>query len=204
MKSGGRQGERIYSKFIYLLNPRQVFDISKDGPEPGLVEMLRRGGRRYEDCLQPSTFQVDKTQYSRVRRRRLFRLGAECDGCVGGRARGGQVVCRLNTPTLLDTIDYGGNRPPVAVLPLGTGNDLARQLNWGGGYDSQPLHEILASIEKSSQVGLFVDGRFAVAISFQRPPHLTRFEDFVGSMANKNRADKKLRSQRFAAKLQFE
>ncbi|CAH8593695.1 unnamed protein product [Heterobilharzia americana] len=114
-KSGGNQATGLLKKFQWLLNPRQVFDLSKGGPKLGLE------------------------LFSRVPNLRILVCGG--DGTVGW---------------IFSTIDSLALNivPPVAVLPLGTGNDLARALNWGSGYVDESVSKILSSVYEGRVIAL--------------------------------------------------
>lgn len=114
-KSGGNQGLNLLHKFQWLLNPRQVFDLSLSGPRFGLE------------------------LYKKAPNVRILACGG--DGTVGW---------------ILSHIDSLGvtPHPPVAILPLGTGNDLSRTLNWGGSYSDEPLSKVLLGVEEGSVVQL--------------------------------------------------
>nr|CDJ83755.1 Protein kinase C and Diacylglycerol kinase and Diacylglycerol kinase accessory region domain containing protein [Haemonchus contortus] len=108
-KSGGNKGSKALHTLCWLLNPRQVFDItSLKGPKFGL-EIYRK----------------------LVTQLRILVCGG--DGTVGWVL---QTLDSLNWPAY----------PPMAIMPLGTGNDLSRCMGWGGTFSDEPLSQLLQAI----------------------------------------------------------
>eukprot|EP00002_Diphylleia_rotans_P016272 TRINITY_DN3167_c0_g1_i1.p1 TRINITY_DN3167_c0_g1~~TRINITY_DN3167_c0_g1_i1.p1 ORF type:complete len:637 (-),score=96.54 TRINITY_DN3167_c0_g1_i1:106-2016(-) len=78
--------------------------------------------------------------------RRFFKFPEKVIMVCGGDGTAGWVL------QTMDKILPVGDRPPVFVLPLGTGNDLARALGWGGGYEGEDIKGILRSIFTATSI----------------------------------------------------
>jgi len=57
--------------------------------------------------------------------------------------------------SVMDSMSFPSGTPPaIGIIPLGTGNDLSRSLNWGGKYRDKPLRKVLIDIAKADVVSM--------------------------------------------------
>lgn len=113
-KSGGRKGPALRAVLNDLLSKEQVFDLSVTPPK----DFFRYG----LGCLE-----------------RLAECGDQCAkdvrNCLrlivsGGDGTVGWVLGSMTELHLVNRLPV----PPVGIIPLGTGNDLARSFGWGGSF----------------------------------------------------------------------
>ena len=53
--------------------------------------------------------------------------------------------------SVMDSMNFeSGKTPAIGIIPLGTGNDLSRSLNWGGKYVERPLKNVLMEMTEAS------------------------------------------------------
>ncbi|OQS02767.1 diacylglycerol kinase [Thraustotheca clavata] len=120
--------------------PLLVFINSRSGGQMG-VYVLRQL-RKWLNPLQVYDLSIQGPKTALLQFRHV--TGLQILVC-GGDGTIGWVLGTIDELVAQDIL----RQPPVAVLPLGTGNDLARVLGWGGGYSDQGISDILSEVEKA-------------------------------------------------------
>ncbi|XP_052005852.1 diacylglycerol kinase theta-like [Xyrauchen texanus] len=79
--------------------------------------------------------------------------------------------------------------PAISIIPLGTGNDLARVLRWGAGYSGEDPYNILVSLEEAEEVQM---DRWTILLDaqemtedgkengFLEPPKIVQMNNYFG------------------------
>ncbi|KAG9146090.1 hypothetical protein Leryth_026264 [Lithospermum erythrorhizon] len=131
-KSGGQLGGDLLLTYRAILNEHQVFDLGEEAPDDVLrriylnLEMLRRNG---------DDFSAKLAQNFRI-------IVAGGDGTAGW-LLGVVSDLKLSYP------------PPIATVPLGTGNNLPFAFGWGKknpGTDRQSVIAFLGQVKKAKEM----------------------------------------------------
>jgi diacylglycerol kinase (ATP) len=123
-KSGSQNSLLLLKSLYACLNPCQIHDLSTGSP----FDFFMNFRKQLTHC-------------------RILVCGG--DGTVGWILNVLDDVEREMRRT-----DPAWKRPAVAVLPLGTGNDMARSLGWGAGWSGQSVSQILQQVRDAAEIPL--------------------------------------------------
>ncbi|XP_038900768.1 diacylglycerol kinase 5-like isoform X3 [Benincasa hispida] len=131
-RSGGQLGGSLLSTYRSLLNEKQVFDLGEEAPD----EVLRRIFLN----LEKLKLNGDEIAVDIQKKLRLIVAGG--DGTAGWLLG---VVCDLKL----------SHPPPIATVPLGTGNNLPFAFGWGKrnpGTDPNSVVSFLDQVLKAKEM----------------------------------------------------
>ncbi|CDY29883.1 BnaA03g49040D [Brassica napus] len=129
-KSGGQLGGELILTYRSLLNDKQVFDLNVETPDKVLQRIYLNLERLKHDAL---TCKIKE---------KLKIIVAGGDGTASWLLG---VVCDLEL----------SNPPPIATIPLGTGNNLPFAFGWGKknpGTDKSSAESFLAQVIKAKEM----------------------------------------------------
>ncbi|KAA3488407.1 diacylglycerol kinase 5-like [Gossypium australe] len=124
-KSGGQLGGDLLNTYRSVLNEHQIFDVGEEAPD----KVLRRVYTRLEKLKQ------EKDEFATKIHERLRIIVAGGDGTAGWLLG---VVCDLKLP----------HPPPIATVPLGTGNNLPFSFGWGKKNPGTDRNSVLLFLEQ--------------------------------------------------------
>ncbi|GJM87085.1 hypothetical protein PR202_ga03003 [Eleusine coracana subsp. coracana] len=113
-KSGGRHGPELKVRLHELISEEQVFDLSVVKPSHFVQYGL--------GCLERLADQGDNRAKATREKMRIVVAGG--DGTVGWVLGCLSDLYKMKREPV----------PPTGIIPLGTGNDLARSFGWGGSF----------------------------------------------------------------------
>ncbi|CAM9000099.1 unnamed protein product [Rhodiola kirilowii] len=131
-KSGGQLGGELYKTYRSLLNEEQVFDLSKEAPEKSLSRVY----------VNLEKLKLDGDEFSTKIEEKLRLIVAGGDGTAGW-LLGVVSDLKLSKP------------PPIATVPLGTGNNLHFAFGWGKknpGTDRKSVESFLDQVQKAKEM----------------------------------------------------